>query len=206
MSKVGIDIKEKIVQKTVAFDIDGCMNYLKEDILLYGKIFYSKKRSVIINESGYYFRDVFSDVTDEEYNQFWEEYGYELYMNSPREGVVDVVHKLQKDNIRVILITSRQEGKKYNSVTLKKMTEMWMKKNDIEVQVFFTTEKGRIVRSENVLLMIEDKVKNIISLSKLTDVMAFSHKYNENLDIAYISTWKDAYNIIKSRLNENDEV
>lgn len=41
MSKVGIDIKEKIVQKTVAFDIDGCMNYLKEDILLYGKIFYS---------------------------------------------------------------------------------------------------------------------------------------------------------------------
>ncbi len=183
----------------IAFDIDGCMNNIKEDIIRLGKDYF-KDYNVGFNAAGYYIKDIYPGASDKVYEMFWERFGYEIYTNSPKHGVRETISFLRENNIQSCIITSRNPQREFSGVNLRNITTIWLKKNNIELPVYHTKNKSLLAASLNVKLMIEDKPANILSLQRITKVLIYQHPYNSFLNGIFVENWDDIKNYIQSKI------
>lgn len=174
----------------IAFDIDGCANGIKEDIIRFGKSFFSEF-PVVFNKDGYYLREIFQNAPAQSYETFWQKYGYEIYTAPPLAGVRETMDYLKEGNINACYITSRDVQKTFNGVTLDRITCEWLKNYGITLPVYYSRDKLQTVRSLGVTLMVEDKPDNIIKLQQVTDVLIFRHPYNEHINGTFVGNWSE---------------
>lgn len=173
----------------IAFDIDGCLNYIKEDIIRMGREYF-KTYDVRFHEDGYYLREIYAGAPQEAYDMFWKLYGYEIYTNPPQEGACEVIQYLKSYEIPACFITTRNVSMHFNDIRFDAITDDWLKKYDIGLPVYYRKDKDVAAQEKGVKLMIEDKPANILRLQKVTKVLIFDHPYNNAMDGIHVKDWK----------------
>lgn len=179
----------------IAFDIDGCVNSIKEDIIRFGKDFFSNF-PVIFNEGGYYLREIFQNAPESVYETFWQKYGYSIYTSPPLSGVRETIDYLKKHNIDDCYITSRDKQRTFQDMTLAHITNIWLRSYGILLPVHYCKDKVHIVKSLGVTAMVEDKPDAILKLQKITDVLIFKHSYNACIKGTFVTNWYEIMEIL----------
>lgn len=174
----------------IAFDIDGCINYIKEDIVRVGKEFFASY-DVNFHKDGYYLKEIWEGASESVYDRFWLKYGYEIYTNPPQKGVYETIQYLKKSNISACYITTRDVAKSFNGVSFNEITNLWLKKYHIELPVYYRKDKDAAAVELGVQLMVEDKPANILKLQKVTKILIYKHPYNLNMEGTYVACWDD---------------
>lgn len=179
----------------LAFDIDGCLNYIKEDLHRIGKEYFKRYNSKF-NITGYYLKEIWPGAPEEAYEKFWDKYGYEIYTNPPRRDAVDLINLVKEKGIAACYITTRDLNKCFSDVPFKKITEDWLEQYGIDLPVYYRKDKDLAARELDVNLMVEDKPGNIEKLQRVTRVLIFDHPYNEDMQGEHIKSWIEIMNII----------
>lgn len=190
----------------IGIDIDGVLTDIEKFQLDYGsKFYYEKYGKRIVDSSGYETYDIFN--SDEKLDdKFWWKYFfyYETKIKS-RTFSNEVIKKLKKEGYEVYIITARGAFlKKYNKFLYnlnKIIVKLWLRKNKIKYNkvIFSNEDKKDIIISNKIDIMIEDKVENIVNLSKIVPVICFDSEYNENIkgkNIIRCYSWYDIYSKI----------
>ena len=189
----------------IGIDIDGVLTDLEQFQLDYGSKFaYEKGKSKIINVNGYELNNIY-DLTNEEYDEFWDKYFLEYAKNEkPRKYADEIIKKLKEDGHEIYIITARyftENDKKRANTTIEMTIIDWLKKNDINYdKIIFSPENKEDICKENQIdLMIEDAPYNVKNLSKIIPVLCFDAGYNkecsgENIIRCY--SWYDIYSKI----------
>ncbi len=174
----------------IAFDIDGCANGVKEDIVRYGADFFSGFPAAF-NESGYYLREIFSNAPETAYEEFWQKYGLTIYTAHPSDGVRETIDYLKEHDVEACYITSRDRQRTFGGMTFEDLTDRWLRNYGIMLPVYYCRNKADIVRSLDVSVMVEDKPETILRLQGITNVLIFRHKYNEHLSGTFVNNWHE---------------
>lgn len=181
----------------IAFDIDGCVNTLKEDMIRIGRDFFAKDE-VAVDETGYYLHEVFPGASAERYDAFWQQYGYEIYTNPPREDYYAVYEYVKKNQIEACYITTRVPSDSFGDVRYDEMTWNWLKKYEIELPVYFDKAKDKVAAELGVKLMVEDKPANIVKLREVTEVLIFDRSYNLGMPGKHVKNWAEVLEVLQN--------
>lgn len=181
----------------IAFDIDGCINGIKEDLIRIGKGFFSIY-PVTLKKGGYYLKEIFEGAPDEAYEEFWEKYGYEIYTNPPLPYVWETMNYIKNNNIDACYITTRDIQKTFHGISFDVITSEWLKNYDIEFPVYYRKDKDIAAKSLGITLMVEDKPDHIMKLQKVTNVLIFKHPYNEHLNGEFVENWNEILEKIRT--------
>lgn len=179
----------------IAFDIDGCVNNIKEDLIDIGKNFFEPYKAVF-NEKGYYLKEIYAGAPEEKYKEFWDKFGYKIYTAPPKSGVYETIDFLKKNRILACYITTRNTERCFNNIFFNEITTKWLKQYDIELPIYYGRDKDTVADKIGVNLIVEDKPENIIRLQKVTNVLIYKHPYNENMAGNFVESWIDIKHII----------
>ena len=190
----------------IGIDIDGVLTDMEQFQLDYGSKFaYENGKEEIINIDGYEIKDIFN-ISDEEYDIFWDRYFLDYVMNEkPRKFADEITNKLHREGHEIYIITARyftENDKKKADGTIQEVVSKWLNKNNIYFYeiIFNPEDKLDICKNNKIELMIEDAPYNVNSLSKYIPVICFNAGYNkdclgENITRCY--SWYDIYTKIK---------
>ncbi len=181
----------------IAFDIDGCVNGIKADLIRLGKDFFSEY-PVVCNESGYYLKEMFPGAPESSYDEFWQKYGYDIHTAPPLDGVRETIGCLKEHHIDACYITARDRQRTFRGIPFDDLTSEWLRSYGIDLPVWYCKEKVNAVTSLGVTVMVEDKPGTILKLQDITEVLIFRHKYNEHLKGTFVSDWYE----IRERLTQ----
>jgi uncharacterized HAD superfamily protein len=174
----------------LAFDIDGCMNYIKEDLFRIGEVYF-QNFCIQYNPKGYYLKEMWCGAPEKAYSEFWEKYGYEIYTNPPRKDAVKLIKTIKELEISACYITTRDTTKEFSHVSMGEITQKWLIEYGIELPVYYCKHKEIVARELGVNLIVEDKPDNIEKLQKVTNVLIFDHPYNEAMEGNHIKRWDE---------------
>ncbi len=157
----------------VGVDVDGVLNNISDWHIAYGSKFcldhhIQRERDM----SAYFLRDVFG-LTEVERDRFWIPNMIDLVKNIPvRPFAAETIRKMDE------------------------YTEEWLKKNGIEYDEILTGSQSKIdtCLENNIDLMIEDKDKNVLEISKHIPVLCFDALHNRKIEcsnIYRIYCWPD---------------
>lgn len=188
----------------IGIDIDGVLTNLEQWQLDYGsKFYYERYKSRINNYKGYETTEIFMDDTKKD-DEFWNEYFKEYSINTPvRNFASEVIKKLKDEGNEIFIITARGSFLSHSSHIMsfeenKKTVIKWLEKNAIYYDeiVFSQEDKLQICLANKIDIMIEDKPKNVNSISTRLPVICYHASYNENCsgeNIKRCYSWYDIY-------------
>ena len=178
----------------IGIDIDGVITDISRFYLDYGaKYAFENNIEKIANPNGYELDEILG-LTDEERSQFWKKYD-EFYTKNiyTREFAPEIIEKLKNDGHEIHLITARKPKEE-------NWTTDWLEENKIYYdKLELTEEKIDYCKNNNIDLMIEDKVKNVLEISKLIPVICMDARYNQSCkgnNITRCYSWYDIYSEI----------
>ena len=164
----------------IGIDIDGVLTDIEQWQLDYGSKFYYENYGLEIkNYKGYETNEIF-DVDIKLDDEFWNKYFREYSINVEARKFATI-----EENRNIVL--------------------NWLKKNEIHYDkiIFSPEDKLDICRQNNIDLMIEDKPKNINTISSEIPVICYHANYNEQCNgknIYRCYSWYDIYRKIKEIL------
>ena len=188
----------------IGIDIDNCISNF-DDTLLKEYLKHDKelRNTGIINKNPEYLRKGMFDWTEEEESSFYhaniEDFAIKL---RPIEDSVYYIRKLKEDGHEIYIITGRNNGEYINP---KELTTQWLDKyNIVYDKLIFTNAYDKHAKTEvclenNIDLMIEDKPKNINTISNEIPVICYHANYNEQCNgknIYRCYSWYDIYDKI----------
>lgn len=151
---IGIDIDDTLSNSfelefpwAQKFDIEVLGN--TGDVKNYGKI-----------EDHNYIETMYSHWTEEQTNLFWEKYFMKAISEAmPKAYASEVIQKLQKEGNKIIIITSRFEVIK-NETIVEDTSRKWLEKNNIPYDKFILNaqDKLKVAMEEKVNLFIDDSI------------------------------------------------
>lgn len=186
----------------IGIDIDGTLTNISQFQLDYGSKFFSKYDKYIENPSGFESNEVFN-VDNNLDDKFWDEY-YIKYLTEepPRKFASEIIQSLKNEGNKIYIITARHSERIISIEENKKITEEWLKKNNIlfDNLIFSPEDKLEICLNNHIDIMIEDKPTNINRISSKIPVICMHSEYNKdckghNINVAY--SWYDIYHKIK---------
>lgn len=190
----------------IGIDIDGVLTDEHRYIIDNGTKFFAERAIKYKVHSDIYDSKELFEVTQEQYNEFWENNIFEYSKNSLiRPFASEIITKLKDDN-EIYIITSRLFTTYENEYKekMQNIVKNWLDKNNIYYnEIIFTDEKADVCKKNNIDVMIEDKPENILAISNEIPVICFDHKYNENLynnNIYRAYSWYDIYTIIRNNI------
>lgn len=168
----------------IGIDIDGVLTDIGTFLLNEGKNFFKKEP---INKNGFSIEQIF-ECNDIEAHNFWKNNLLKYAITEKaRDGASDFTKEIHKVGGKITIITSRVYTDHDNVVgkIMRFIVEEWLKLNKIEYDniVYCSEDKSQAIIENNITVMIEDNPKNIIELSKLTNVICMNAPYNEHLKI-----------------------
>ncbi len=190
----------------VGIDIDGVLTDVESYQLDFGSKFYLYKyNKTIVNYKGYDTTSIF-DGTVKQDNEFWFENIREYIKQPARKYSDEVIQKLKDEGHEIYIITARSSALEYTDMSTEEMREAvreWLAKYGIHYDklIFSPEDKVDICLTNNIDLMIEDKPKNIMDISKHIPVICYNAGYNENCcgnNITRCYSWYDIYTKIKN--------
>lgn len=194
----------------IGIDIDGVLTDFEKWQLDYGSKFFLKYGKAICNVNGYDSDTVFN-ISKEKDDEFWNTYLYQYVKEEPaRKFAGEVIDLLKKEGFEIYIITARYLTSENTEIgeEMRNIVIEWLKKNAIHYDkiIFSPEEKLQICKDNSISIMIEDKVENINSISKVMPVICFDAKYNQEChgsNIYRTYTWYDIYyQITKGIMNE----
>lgn len=169
-----------------------------------------------INIEKYDVQDIF-DVTRLERQKFWLRYIYEYCMRSKlMDGVVETIKKWKDEGHKVYNITSRVyvTDPGIMGVIFRRMLEKRYEKEGIVFDgIDYCSEKDSArekmlaCHKRQIDVMIEDKVDNVESISKISKVLCFDAGYNRDCtgeNIVRVKSFADAYGEVEKFEQELD--
>lgn len=196
----------------IGIDIDGVLTDIEQWQLDYGsKYFYEHYNKEIINYKGYETIEIF-EIEDKIDNKFWKKYFKDYSKNvDVRKFASEVIEKLKRDGNEIYIITARGSFLSHSADVMsiaenQDIVLNWLKENNIYYDkiIFSPEDKLEICIKNDVDLMIEDKPKNIETISTKIPVICFHANYNENCvgkNIIRCYSWYDVYAKIKKVKN-----
>lgn len=180
----------------IGIDIDGVLTDISRFYLDYGaKYAFENNIDKIAEPNGYEIEEIL-DLEKDAHIEFWKKYD-EFYTKKiyTREFAAEVIARLRDDNHEVYLITARKPQEE-------KWTKDWLKENNIYYdKLEFTEEKVDYCKNNNIDLMIEDKVRNVLEISRVIPVICLDNRYNKECEgdnITRCYSWYDIYSKIKN--------
>lgn len=197
----------------IGIDIDGVLtNYLKYCQEAGTKWCKENKKGMMIDPNAYDTTNMFgwNSLTD---LKFWKENIFDYAENNPvMENASKIIKKLKEENNTIYIITARwlassKTNKVFNCTeqTREKMRNTvinWLLKNKIDYDyvIFSEEDKSKYIKENDIDIMIDDSVRNVLSLSKITKVICYDWPYNkevEGTNIYRCYNWNDIYDKIK---------
>lgn len=196
---------------SIGLDIDGVLIDLQEyqytkGVKYFCKKFHKKPEDVIINWKAYDIEDIFG-CTRKERMGFWRRYIWKYSLLQPaRKGASEFTHKWHKEGRTVDIITSRVYVTRKDAVGMlfRMMVKIWLRTQNIYFdRIKFcseeesATDKALACKEFGTKLMVEDKVNNIIEISKNVITACFQADWNKgyNMDSDNIFCVKSLYEI-----------
>lgn len=140
--------------------------------------------------------------SDEEDKRFWDLYvEKDLASVTPKKNAVEIINELYK-NHEIIIISARWDRE---SGIIKKITENWLKENNIKYHKLYMgyKDKRKIVEDNNINLFIDDSIRTCNEVQSMgVKTLIMTTRLNKNADIGKlirVNNWDEIYNII----NEN---
>ena len=192
----------------IGIDIDGVLTDIEQWQLDYGSKFYYENYGLEIkNYKGYETNEIF-DVDIKLDDEFWNKYFREYSINvEARKFANEVIDKLKEDGHEIYIITARGSFLSHSAdvMTIEENRNIvlnWLKINQIHYDniIFSPEDKLEICKQNNIDLMIEDKPKNINTISNEIPVICYHANYNEQCNgknIYRCYSWYDIYRKIK---------
>lgn len=197
----------------IGIDIDGVLTDIEQFQLDYGSKFAAKYgKEEIINPNGYEINDIYN-ISDAEYDEFWDIYFLDYVINEPpRKFADEITNKLHAEGNEIYIITARyftENDQKRAEGTIEDAISKWLNKNNIYFDkiIFSPEDKVEICTKNKIDLMIEDAPYNVNSLSKHIPVICFNAGYNKDCkgkNIYRCYSWYDIYTKIK-HINKDKE-
>ena len=191
----------------IGIDIDGVLTDIEQWQLDYGSKFYYENYGLgIKNYKGYETNEIF-DVDIKLDDKFWNKYFREYTINvEARKFANEVIDKLKEEN-EIYIITARGSFLSHSAEVMtieenRNIVLNWLKKNKIHYDkiIFSPEDKLDICMQNKIDLMIEDKPKNINTISSEIPVICYHANYNEQCNgknIYRCYSWYDIYRKIK---------
>lgn len=186
----------------IGIDIDGTITDIRSYIFEHGEIYF---KGITPNKKGYEVSDIYNVSIDEE-NNFWDKY-FPDYMKNAKlnTSCKETIEKISKDN-EIFILTSREYREEYKESLSPNdffdVTEDYLLKNKIYYEeIVFTNNKKTSVEMLNLDVMIEDKIENIKSISKVCPVIVIDNENNEHINgknIYHAKDWSEVINLLKA--------
>lgn len=187
----------------IGIDIDGVLTDEYSFVLDYGTKYFSEKKIKYNLHNDIYDSENIFEVTEKQYNDFWEKYIFYYSENILiRPFASEVIKRLKSDGNDIYIITSRSFTTSENKYKAKmqNIVKEWLDKNNVVYdELIFSRNKSDICKEKNIDIMIEDKPENISLISKDRLVICYDHPYNNKLtneNIIRCYSWFDIYDKI----------
>lgn len=187
----------------IGIDIDGVLTDEYSFVLDYGTKYFSEKKIKYNLHNDIYDSENIFEVTEKQYNDFWEKYIFYYSENILiRPFASEVIKRLKSDGNDIYIITSRSFTTYENKYKAKmqNIVKKWLDKNNVVYdELIFSRNKSDICKEKNIDIMIEDKPENISLISKDRLVICYDHPYNNKLtneNIIRCYSWFDIYDKI----------
>lgn len=187
----------------IGIDIDGVLTDEYSFVLDYGTKYFSEKKIKYNLHNDIYDSENIFEVTEKQYNDFWEKYIFYYSENILiRPFASEVIKRLKSDGNDIYIITSRSFTTYENKYKAKmqNIVKEWLDKNNVVYdELIFSRNKSDICKEKNIDIMIEDKPENISLISKDRLVICYDHPYNNKLtneNIIRCYSWFDIYDKI----------
>ena len=187
----------------IGIDIDGVLTDEYSFVLDYGTKYFSEKKIKYNLHNDIYDSENIFEVTEKQYNDFWEKYIFYYSENILiRPFASEVIKRLKSDGNDIYIITSRSFTTYENKYKAKmqNIVKEWLDKNNVVYdELIFSKNKSDICKEKNIDIMIEDKPENISLISKDRLVICYDHPYNNKLtneNIIRCYSWFDIYDKI----------
>ena len=181
----------------IGIDIDGVLTDIATFQLERGVKHFGK----IIDKNGYEIRDIFNCSRVKE-SEFWLK-NLDYYKMSPRNGSSEFLSYLHNKGFDIYIISAR-------NLLLRKYTNYWLKTNNIYYdKIIYSNDKLKIIKDNNVDIMIEDSPRNLILLSQYIPMICMKASYNEMIDNSNIymaSSIDEMYSSIDKITNNMSKV
>jgi len=190
---------------TIGIDIDGVLTDFEDFVLKYGRKYFKRKPT---NPNGFDVDYVFG-ATKKQTRKFWERYYVKYCITLPaRPGAKKTIKRLKKEGHTIIIITGRKLSceKGFLGAAMRYTVMLWLWKNGIPCnKIIFCPEhdlKVKICKNQSVDIMIEDKLQNVIAISKHIPVICINAKYNQGIaseNITRVNSWSTIPQILKPK-------
>lgn len=187
----------------IGIDIDGVLTNIAEYQLEYGSKYTNNINLNLlnINPAEYETSDIF--VWNEEQDKvFWDTY-MEQYAKEERirKFAPEVIEKLNEKH-NIYIITAREN---YSNVDIKKITEQWLKENNVKYnELIFAGDKLPVILDKKIDVMVEDYPKNINKLKDHCNVVVFDNIYNKDAEGKFRAySWYQIFEYIENLENGN---
>lgn len=192
--------------KRISVDVDGCLTDVYNWYLKNGKEYASNIGKKLINKNGYDPIEMFN-LTKEEFNDFLEKKLMDYSINEPaRENASKVCKELIEEGYELYIITARFNSDKNDEsgVKMRKIIEQWFKDNGIPYTriIYSSEDKLDICLTNQIDIMIEDKVSTLLDIKKHIPVICFDAPYNRNIDdknLFRVRNWKEIKKILENK-------
>lgn len=191
----------------IGVDVDGVLNDIAQWHFDCGSKFCAEQNiNRGFNPAGYFMEEQFF-LTSEENKEFWRQYIFDLLIAIPvRSYASEVIHKLRKQGHQIIILSARDNQYLNNQYSgmIGFYVKAWLDKHNIEYDeiIINTSNKKEKCISNNLDLMIEDKAKNVDSISKIIPIMVFDAPYNQTCsgtNVIRVHSWYQIYQEITSK-------
>jgi len=190
----------------IGIDIDGVLTDLERAMYDYGTKFCYEHKLPIDLKLGFYNEQETFNWSEEQAEQFWNEYLIDYATVYPaRAFAAEVIQKLKQEGNYICIITARNDYRliKENYGKMQDFVKQWLKDNNIYYDKLIFTKGSKLpyAQENQIDVMIDDSPENIIDISKEIPVICFHSTYNsqvegENITRAY--AWYDIYDKIKT--------
>lgn len=184
----------------IGIDIDGVLTDEHRFIIDYGTKYFKENNIKYTFHNDIYDSPKIFEVTDKEYNSFWEKYIFYYSENILiRPFAAEIIRKLKENNNEIFIITSRLFTTYENShqQRMQNIVKIWLEKNNVLYnEVIFSTHKAKVCKELNIDIMVEDKPENIEYISKQTKVICYDQPYNKDImneNVIRCYSWYDIY-------------
>ncbi len=191
----------------IGIDIDGVLTDIEKFELEYGtKWFFERcNKKLAINNNCYGSCKKFN-ITIEEDNTFWNDAIWEYIKIPARSYASEVIKMLKENGHEIYIVTARVSDVSYAKNMTKEKAEVivknWLKDEKIHYDKLIFTTKNKIpfILEHNVDIMIDDKPRNILDISKHIPVMNYICSSNKDItgkNIFPVYSWYDIYILIQ---------
>ena len=142
-------------------------------------------------------------LTDEENDDFWNTYIYDLLESIPVRPYASYIIGLLRDMGHKIVIVSARNDRYLNNGDMFSYVSSWLDKNNIlydEIIIGNGNKKDKCI-DNNIDIMIEDKLDNVIDISSVIPVLCFDAPYNRDINssnVTRVYSWFHIYNYFLS--------